>query len=117
MVRQEAESGGLRQFLHGCGQLVSSVLLRVEALRALARQSQQAAFDGRHLLRDVALIELNRELLDRAITLSPIAVRSLNALHAASAMELEEDLDVLVTYDNRTLEAAQQNGLDAHAPC
>ncbi|MGW5232453.1 hypothetical protein ACWEQU_09170 [Streptomyces nodosus] len=43
-------------------------------------------------------------------------LRTLDAIHVASALSLRDDLTALVTYDRRMLETARGEGLPAHAP-
>ncbi|WP_307136049.1 type II toxin-antitoxin system VapC family toxin [Streptomyces aurantiacus] len=60
-------------------------------------------------------ILLTREVRDGAAFLVG-RLRTLDAIHVASAMTLRDDLTVLVTYDRRMLETARAEGLSAHAP-
>jgi len=67
-------------------------------------------------LRDVAFIELSRELMDQAGALTPPDVRSFDAIHLAAALSLGDDLDKVVTYDGRMLAAASACGLVVSSP-
>ena len=60
-------------------------------------------------------ILLTREVRDAAALLVG-RLRTLDAVHVASALSLRDDLTVLVTYDRRMLETARAEGLSAHAP-
>ncbi|WP_331450677.1 type II toxin-antitoxin system VapC family toxin [Streptomyces prasinus] len=60
-------------------------------------------------------ILLTREVRDGAALLVG-RLRTLDAIHVASAMSLRDDLTALVTYDRRMLETARAEGLAAHAP-
>ncbi|QEV10119.1 type II toxin-antitoxin system VapC family toxin [Streptomyces prasinus] len=60
-------------------------------------------------------ILLTREVRDGAALLVG-RLRTLDAIHVASAMSLRDDLTALVTYDRRMLETALAEGLAAHAP-
>ncbi|MFG2559715.1 hypothetical protein [Streptomyces sp. NPDC048496] len=44
------------------------------------------------------------------------ALRSIDAIHVASALVIGGALDSLITYDKRMLETAREEGLSAHAP-
>ncbi|WP_405878875.1 hypothetical protein OG762_09710 [Streptomyces sp. NBC_01136] len=46
----------------------------------------------------------------------PAALRSLDAIHVASAPAMGTPFDSLITYDKRMLDAAREAGLAAHAP-
>lgn len=43
-------------------------------------------------------------------------LRTLDAIHLATALRLGSDLDAVVTYDNRLAEAARTLGLPVAAP-
>ncbi|MFJ2020611.1 MULTISPECIES: type II toxin-antitoxin system VapC family toxin [Streptomyces] len=60
-------------------------------------------------------ILLTREVRDAAAVLVG-RLRTLDAIHVASALSLRDDLTALVTYDRRMLETARGEGLLAHAP-
>ncbi|WP_229877837.1 type II toxin-antitoxin system VapC family toxin [Streptomyces bluensis] len=60
-------------------------------------------------------ILLTREVRDSAALLVG-RLRTLDAIHVASALSLRDDLTAVVTYDRRMLETARGEGLPAHAP-
>lgn len=93
------------------GGYVSSMLLGVEAIRACARYGEQYAEQARAFLLDVALLPLDDLLLDRASTLGPTKLRSLDAIHLATALSVRDDLGAFFTYDTRLREAAVEHGL------
>jgi predicted nucleic acid-binding protein len=63
------------------------------------------------------LIAVDRALLERAATLAPDALlRSLDAIHLATAQLLGADLRAVVTYDRRMLAIAGSLGLAVAAP-
>ncbi|MFC9914273.1 PIN domain-containing protein [Streptomyces sp. NPDC127197] len=63
----------------------------------------------------VTEILLTREVREGAAAL-PGRIRTLDAVHVASAQSLGDQLTALVTYDRRMLDIARQVGLAAHAP-
>jgi predicted nucleic acid-binding protein len=67
------------------------------------------------LLRDHAEITLTDEIRDAAASLTG-AIRSLDAIHVASAEALGAELTALVTYDVRMADAARVSGLPVAAP-
>jgi uncharacterized protein len=67
------------------------------------------------LIRSFTEILLTEEVRDAAASL-PAGVRTLDAVHIASAQIIGESLDVLVTYDKRMLDLARSVGLPAEAP-
>lgn len=96
--------------------LVSSSLLGVEAVRACARYGPEYADAADAGLRTVSLLPLDDTVLARAKTLAPAGLRTLDALHLASALSLAADLAVLVSYDDRLSDAARANGICVLTP-
>ncbi len=63
------------------------------------------------------VVELDDQVLDRAGTMMPgSSLRSLDAIHLASAEVLGPSLTAVVTYDRRMIEAAEQLGLRVVTP-
>src|SRR2546423_4896337 len=116
LITPEIESAALQRYLQRRSLRASSGLLRTEALRAAMRVSQPHVGKVRRLLKRVALIDVNRELLEHAGTLAPSDLRSLDAVHVAAALSLGDDLGDLVTYDDRMVMAAQAQGLNVVSP-
>lgn len=51
-----------------------------------------------------------------AATVGPSSLRTLDAIHLATALGLGAELDAFVTYDNRLAEAARSLGLPVVSP-
>ncbi len=94
---------------------VSSALLGVEAVRACSRHDGPYAGDARDWLLDVTLLPLDDAVLDEATAVGPPALRSLDALHLATALSVRDDLGAFFTYDQRLAEAAEAHGLEVVA--
>jgi predicted nucleic acid-binding protein len=62
------------------------------------------------------LIRLDDDLLDTAAHLDTPALRSLDAIHLASALALGKGLAAVVSYDRRMAAAAERLGLTVVAP-
>ena len=92
------------------------MLLHTELLRATRRARPDLLAAARALLDHVALLDISREVCDHAGLLEPDGMRSLDALHLASALALAEDLEGIVTYDTRLRDAALALGLEVVAP-
>ena len=107
---RERESLALRRYLRRRQPLVSSALVRTEVLRALLPAGEEAVARGRNVLQRLDLVRLNGRILDTAGVLLPPELRSLDAIHLATARELGDDLRVIVTYDDRMAAAAKQLG-------
>ena len=115
LVIPEPESEALRRYLHGWPLLASCALVRTELLRAVGPHGADAVQAARAVLAELDLAELDAELLDLAGTLEG-ELRSLDAIHVASALEFGEELDALVTYDRRMATAAAALGLRTVSP-
>jgi uncharacterized protein len=115
LVVPEPETASLSAALANVSRLVASEILEVEVLRASRRAGgdTQAA---RAQLAAVRLIPLTDEIRARAGELDPTSIRSLDAIHVASALSLRERLKGLFTYDERMSSAARDAGLDVYAP-
>lgn len=113
---RERESDALRRHLGRRRAVVSSALARTEVLRALLPGGDVALVAGRRALARVDLIRVNDRVLDAAGALLPIDVRSLDAIHLATAQLLGSDIHHLVTYDDRMAEAARLLGLRTATP-
>ena len=107
---REPESLALRRYLRRRQPLVSSALSRTEVLRALLPAGDEAITRGRAVLQRIDLVRVNDRILDSAGVLSPPGLRSLDAIHLATAQELGDDLSAIVTYDDRMVAAANQLG-------
>ena len=71
---------------------------------------------ARAVLDAVTLLEVSTAIFEEAGRLDPVIVRSLDAVHLAAALSLGDDLDAIVTYDDRLAEAARANGIAVAAP-
>ena len=117
IVVDEAESVALRTFLGAsASRRVSSALLRTEALRAVRHLGPDALTVVREGLRRLDLIGIDDRILDSAGILEPRVLRTLDAIHVATALAVGEDLDALVTYDERMVAAARLVGLTTTSP-
>jgi uncharacterized protein len=116
LVITEPESAVLRQYPRRRRPLVSSALARSEVLRALLPAGAAAVARGRDVLRALDMVRVNDRVLEAAVALLPAEVRSLDAIHLATAQLLGEELGRAVTYDERMEEAARQLGLQTAAP-
>ncbi|MBI2832889.1 MAG: PIN domain-containing protein [Acidobacteria bacterium] len=100
----------LRRHLRRRRPLVSSALARTEVLRALLPAGDEAVARGRSVLQRLDLVRVNDRVLNAAAVLHPPELRSLDAIHLATAQHLGRELTALVTYDDRMATAAKQLG-------
>jgi predicted nucleic acid-binding protein len=113
---EEPESGPLRRYLRKKRPLISSALARTEVLRALLFEGDEGVTRGRAVLSRVDLVRVNDRILNTAGTLMPESLRSLDAIHLATAQQLGRDLATVVTYDERMADAANRVGLKVTSP-
>jgi predicted nucleic acid-binding protein len=116
LIRAEAESAALRDWLASHRERTSSTLLRTEVLRAVRIADASDLTRARELLDAVALVPIDDTVLEAAGLLDPGLLRTLDAIHLATASYLGSDVDVLVTYDRRMIEAAGRLGLPVASP-
>jgi len=115
LVLAEPETPALLAALEGVERLVASEILEIEVLRATHRGGGDTAA-ARIQLAAVRLLPLSSEIRKRASELDPPSVRSLDAIHLATALYFGERLGGLYTYDERMSLAAREVGLDVQAP-
>jgi uncharacterized protein len=122
LVRDEPESGTLRAFLAEAD-LVSCDLVLTEVPRAIRRAASHDPSLPLDVLIDrageivdaLALLPLDRGLLAAAGALAEPALRALDAIHVAAAVDLSP-LDGFVSYDERQAAAARLAGLRTIQP-
>ena len=95
---------------------VSSALLRIEVMRAVARTVPALLPDARDLLTAFSYIAIDDDIVEAAMNEPDRSLRSLDAIHLATARILGSDLDALITYDARLSTAANDAGLLTAAP-
>jgi predicted nucleic acid-binding protein len=116
LVVREAESAALRRHLRQRRSLVSSALARTEVLRALLPGGEAALVRGRQVLATIGLVRINERILNVAGALLPAELRSLDAIHLATATQLGGDVSQVVTYDERLANAAKGLGFKVASP-
>lgn len=117
LVVAEPESGPLRVWLAEVGtDLVACDLARTELMRAVRRAVPDRVLQARSVLDALVLTEVTPAVFEVAGRLDPPGLRSLDAIHVAAALDLGDDLDGLVTYDDRLAEAAASNAVAVVAP-
>ena len=116
LLLDEPGSAALRAWLPRQWRHVSSALVRTEVTRAVRRSSTDALDRVTPILARIALIAVDDSLLARAGTMEPPELRSLDAIHLAAALSLEDDLGALVTYDHRMVDAARAAGIPLVTP-
>jgi uncharacterized protein len=85
-------------------------------VRAVRRAVPELTADAQRVVAQIAVVEPTAAIRARAAILEPVTLRSLDALHLATALEIGDELDGLVTYDARLSAAAATVGLAVLAP-
>jgi predicted nucleic acid-binding protein len=117
LVQREAESTSLLAWAADhADTIVSSDLLRTELLRATRRGAPEHMSRARAVVDSITLLELPPTTFERAAELDPTPMGSLDAIHLAAARELGDELDAIVTYDERLAAAAHVHGITVIAP-
>jgi len=113
---QEAELEALLGELVKWDGYVSSALLGVEAIRACGRYGEEYGVEARAFLEGMALLPLDEAVLAQAVAIEPRELRSLDALHLATALSIRDEIGVFVAYDDRLVEAAIRHELPVSHP-
>lgn len=118
LLAEETHSRAFAAFYdaHADAEWVSSALLRVEVTRAVARAMPALLPDARELLLAFSTIDIDDDVIEAAISEPDRALRSLDAIHLATARILGPDLDAVVSYDDRLVKAATDAGLATVIP-
>lgn len=118
LVLAEPESAALVRFISDREHLVSSAVAAVEVVRAARRasKSKRVASQARDVVRAVHLLAVDLKVLEHAAELAPVSLRSLDAIHLASALSLDDEIEAMVVYDDRLAAAARSAGLSVVLP-
>jgi predicted nucleic acid-binding protein len=116
-VVDEPESDALRSYLSRVeGMHTSSALLRTEALRAVRHLGREATGRMRQALDDINLVAVTDGILEAAAMMDPGVMRTLDAIHLATALALGPDLVSIISYDRRMRDGAALLGLSVQSP-
>lgn len=120
LIVREPGSLALQRYLRDQPALAVSRVATVEVQRAIARvPGLDAAMILDRILsvfETLTLLEFDAEVAATAARLLPPSLRTLDAIHLASALELQDDLVALITYDARMSDAAKLLGMRTAAP-
>ena len=115
LVLDEPESRAmLRWYIEG-ERVVSSRVGLIETRRAANRHAHDPV-QLESLLRSFVALEVDEVVARTAARVTPVGLRTLDAIHLASALAVGSELDSFVTYDDRLAEAARIVGLPVVRP-
>lgn len=95
---------------------ISSDLLRIELTRTVARHWRALIPDAQRLLDAFEYIQIDEDVVRAAMVEPDPLLRSLDAIHLATARLLGPELTALLTYDDRLAKAADEAGIPTHTP-
>jgi predicted nucleic acid-binding protein len=118
LIFEEAESAALAEWVTLRPEVpkISSDLSIVELLRTCRRVNESAVGNATLLLGGIDLLPVDRAIVEKAASLVPTELRSLNAIHLASALSVKTHLTALVAYDSRLCSAATDSGIEVVSP-
>ncbi len=115
LVLEEPETPAMAQWFVEATYAVTSQVGVVETRRAAGRRPHDAEHRER-VLRDLEVLEFTPAVAAAAAAVQPSSIRTLDAIHLASALAIAPDLDAFITYDDRLAEAARSLGLPVVRP-
>ena len=117
LIREEQHSRALDAWLRDeHPMLVGSELLRIESIRVTRRISPTLLAAARSRLSAITHLRVTSDTWMRAAELEPAGLRSLDALHLALALTMNDDLEAMLTYDDRLADACAHHGIKVIAP-
>lgn len=96
--------------------LITSELSLTEVGRALLRHGQAGEEKLEELIDRVDFVPVTSDLLAEARKLLPPSLRTLDAIQLATALDLGDACDGMLTYDFRLQTAARSSGLTVESP-
>ena len=117
LVKHEPETRALQEWVTSeSASFVSSRLLRIEMTRAALQSAPSRLPAVLAVLEAVEMLAISSHVADDALRVGLPALRSLDAIHLASALAVHGDIDAILTYDVRMAESARLHGLPVIAP-
>ncbi|MDI9897986.1 type II toxin-antitoxin system VapC family toxin [Rhodococcus sp. IEGM 1381] len=118
LIFDEAESDGLQTWLTERAGVpwASSELAKVEVVRAARRYAPNSVDTARALVAQLNLVPITGGMADRAAGVGDPTLRTLDAIHLASALSIQDELTAFVAYEHRLASAAHAHGLVVDAP-
>jgi len=115
LIFEETESSALHKTLRGNS--YTSVIGRLEVRRAIERIDPKCEAFGLDRLNEFEMVALTETTLALAENFRGVpSLRSLDAIHIASAMSVRQEIGGLITYDKQMANAAMVLGLSVLSP-
>ena len=116
LIVREPETDALRRYLASAGTLTSSLVATVEVPRAVSRGAPGARTVMAEVFEALVIVDFDARIAARAAALEPAGLRTLDAIHLATALELGDELTAFLSYDDRLSAAARAVGLPVVTP-
>jgi uncharacterized protein len=117
LVVAESETVALEHHLAHRAGLLCSALGATELIRACRRSltKKQLAHVG-DVLEAIVLIDVTPAILEAAAGLTPKELRTLDAIHLATALAVNDSSMDMITYDLTLARSAKAHGFVVHSP-
>ncbi len=115
LVLEEPESPAMMRWYAESDQLISSRIGVIETRRATMRHVSDPA-QLEIVLASITVVEIDAAIAQGAARVGPLGLRTLDAIHLATALAAGADLSAFVTYDDRLADAARMLGLPVVRP-
>lgn len=112
---EEPESRALIEAIRPLRPHLTSVVGELETAR-VCRRAGVPPEQVEQIRAGLVVVALDDEVLRVAATVESPTLRTLDAVHLATAVSLRGDLDAMITYDARLAAAAQEAGISVQAP-
>ena len=116
LIHAEPESAALRAALIGWPTLVSSDLLFIETMRVAVRLNPPQVPLAQQVLSTIRLIPVGQAVRNFAAGIGPPELRTLDAIHLATAEILRAGIGAFFAYDARLVKAALNRRLPTASP-
>ena len=116
LITQEPEAPALQVELGHWSRWVSSALAVTEVTRAVLRGAPMLLPQAAAVLAGIDQFAVSRTRLQDAASAQPPGLRTLDAIHVATALAIGARVGALITYDRRMATAAAWHGLNVLSP-
>lgn len=115
LIAIEAETAALRQELRRWPERTASQLAAIEVTRTAQRLGGHAPALAARVLAGLRLLAID-PVVPAAMQIGGTMLRTLDAIHLATAVSISQQLGTLITYDHRMRSEAQALGLPVLSP-
>ena len=115
LVVDEPETPSMFRWYVESERLATSTIGIIETRRAANRRGHDPA-QLESVFRSLVILQVDDIVAAGAARISPVKLRTLDAIHLATAMAMGTEIGAFVTYDDRLAEAARSVGLPVIKP-